>query len=274
MKMFPGVDGFNWTVGHVIFISLFVAVALTIAATVFRALFHTAHDFRDHRAVEFCWKADFAELPAADRRCRHELAGRVISRTCDHEFDCRTCENYSRFSVLPATGHARDLGLDYPTDRLYHRGHTWVKPEEDGTVSIGIDALADHLIGEPDSVKLPKPGDELEANQIAWRIRKNGREICVRAPLEGTVLSAGEDGYSVKIHPRVDLTNPKSLRHLLRGPEVHGWISRELERLQLQLRPAGTQPSLADGGVLVHGLMDAVPSPDWDSVIADTFLEA
>jgi hypothetical protein len=271
--MFPGVDGFHWTVGHVIFISLFIAVAVTIAATFFRALLRSAHEFRDHRAIELCWKADFAELPVEDRRCRHELAGRVIERTCDHQFDCRTCENYSRYSVLPATGYARDLGLDYPTDRLYHRGHTWVKPEEDGSVSIGIDALADHLIGMPDSVKLPRVGDELEVNQIAWRIRKNGREICVRAPLEGTVLSAGEDGYSVKIRPRVDLTNPKSLRHLLRGPDVHGWIERELERLQLQLRPAGTQPSLADGGVLVHGLMDAVPRPDWDSVIADTFLE-
>ena len=151
--MFPGVDGFHWTVGHVIFVSLFIAVAVTIVTTVLRAVFHTAHEFRDHRATDLCWKADFAELPVADRRCRHELAGRVISRTCDHQFDCRTCENYSRFSVLPTTGYARDLGLDYSTDRLYHRGHTWVKPEEDGTVCIGIDALAEHLIGAPDSVK-------------------------------------------------------------------------------------------------------------------------
>lgn len=272
--MFPGVDGFHWTVSHVIFISLFVAVALTIATTVFRALFHTAHEFRDHRAIDVCWKADFAELPVADRRCRHELAGRVISRTCDHQFDCRTCENYPHFAVLPATGHTEDLGLDYPSDRLYHRGHTWVKPEEDGTVRIGIDALADHLIGAPDSVKLPEVGDELEVNQVAWRIKKNGHEINVRAPLEGTVLSVcGEDGRTLKMRPRVDLKDPRSLRHLLRGPEVHGWIARELERLQLQLRPAGTQPSLADGGVLVHGLMDAVPSSNWDTAIADTFLE-
>ena len=273
--MFPGVDGFHWTVGHIIFISLFFAVALTIVATVIRALFHTAHDFRNHRALELCWKADFAELPIADRRCRHELAGRVISRTCDHQFECRTCDNYSHFAVLPTTGYSQDLGLDYPADRLYHRGHTWVKPEEDGTARVGIDALANHVIGTPDSVQLPKVGDELEVSQIAWRIRKNGHEIRVRAPLEGTVLSVGgEDEWTLKIRPRVDLKDPKSLRHLLRGPEVHGWVSRELERLQLQLRPAGTQPSLADGGVLVHGLMDAVPSSDWDSVIAATFLEA
>ena len=272
--MFPGVDGFHWTVGHVIFISLFIAVAFTIVGTVVRALLHSVQDFRGHRAFEFCWKANFAELPIADRRCRHEFAGRVISRTCDHHFDCRSCENYPHFAVLPATGRARDLGLDYPDDRLYHRGHTWVKSEEDGTVTIGLDALAGHLIGNPDSVKLPQPGDELELNQIAWRFKKNGHEINVRAPLEGTILSVGgEDGSTLKLRPRVDLKDTRSLRHLLRGPEVHGWIVRELERLQLQLRSAGTQPSLADGGVLVHGLMDAVPSSDWDTVISDTFLE-
>lgn len=272
--MFPGVDGFHWAISHVVFLCIFFAVALTIAGTVLRAALRTAHDFQDHRAIDLCWKADFAELPASERRCRHELAGRVISRTCDSQFDCRSCESYSRFAVLPATGYVGDLGLDYPTDRLYHRGHTWVKPEEDGTVSIGLDALADHLIGKPDSVARPQIGDDVELNQTAWRIRKNGNEIRVRAPLEGTVISLnGENEWSFKIRPRLDAKDSKSLRHLLRGPEVHGWISRELDRLQLQLRPAGAQPSLADGGVLVHGLMDAVPESDWNTVIADTFLE-
>jgi glycine cleavage system H protein len=270
--MFPGVDGFHWTAGHIVFLCLFFAVALTILITVGSAALRTAKDFRDHKAIDLCWKADFAELPEADRRCRHELAGRVISRTCDNQFDCRHCENYSHFAVLPATGYAPDLGLDYPNDRLYYRGHTWVKAEQDGTVSIGLDALADHLIGQPDSVQLPKIGEELDINQIAWRIRKNGKEILVRAPLEGTIVALGGDS-TLRMRPRLEAQNPLNLRHLLRGAEVHGWVSRELERLQVQLRAPGTQPSLADGGVLVHGLMDALPEADWDMVLPDTFLE-
>jgi hypothetical protein len=270
--MFPGIDGFHWTVGHIVFLCLFFAVALTILTTVSSAAWRTAKDFRNRKASDLCWKADFAELPESDRRCRHELAGRVISRTCDNQFDCRHCENYSHFALLPSTGHPRDLGLDYPVDRLYHRGHTWVKPEQDGTVSIGLDPLADHLIGKPDSVRLPEIGEQLDVNQIAWRIKKNGREILVRAPLEGTIVGLG-DGLILKIQPRFDVKNPANLRHLLRGPEVHGWLSREMERLQIQLRSAGTRPSLADGGVLVNGLMDAVHDADWSTVLADTFLE-
>jgi hypothetical protein len=275
IRMFPGIDGFHWTFAHILFLSLFFAVALTILVTVVSAVLRTARDFRTHRAIELCWKSDFAELPLTDRRCRHELAGRVISRTCDNAFDCRHCSKYSQFALLPARGIVRDLGLNYSEDRFYHRGHTWVRPEEDGTLTIGPDELAEHLIGTPDSVEMPEIGSEIETNGTAWRMKKNGNEIQVRAPIEGTVVGIGgpKQGWYLKMRPRLDAKDPATLRHLLRGAEVHGWLARELERLQLQLRAPNTAPSLADGGVLVSGLMDAMPEVDWSTVLADTFLE-
>ena len=274
--MFPGIDGFHWTAGHVIFLSLFFAVVVTIFVTVASAAWRTAHDFRTKNAIELCWRSAFAELPEADRRCRHELAGRVISRTCDNAFDCRHCGKYSQFAVLPARAPVHALGLNYSEDRLYHRGHTWVKAAEDGTFTVGLDEFAEHLIGTPDSVQAPEIGTELEVNQTAWRVKRNGREIAVRAPLEGTVVGVGgaKDGWYLKIRSRLDPADPATLRHLLRGPEVHGWLSRELERLQVQLRAPNTPPALADGGVLLPELMDALPEADWDTVLGDTFLEA
>jgi hypothetical protein len=274
--MFPGIDGFHWTVAHVVFLSLFFAIVVTILATVVSAAWRTAHDFRTNQAIELCWKADFAELPESDRRCRHELAGRVISRTCDNAFDCRHCSKYSQFAVLPARASVHALGLNYSEDRFYHRGHTWVKPADDGTFTIGLDELADHLIGDPDSIKMPEVGTEIEINQTAWRMEKNGNEIRVRTPIEGTVVGVGgaKEVWYLKIRPRLDPRDPATLRHLLKGPEVHGWLSRELERLQLQLRAPNTPPALADGGVLLPGLMDALPDSNWEAVLADTFLEA
>ncbi len=273
--MFPGIDGFHWSFGHILFLSLFFAVALTILATVISAAWSTVCDFRANRAIEFCWKSDFAQLPEKERRCRHALSGRVISRTCDNAFDCRQCSKYLRFEVLPARGIVHDLGINYSNDRFYHRGHTWVKPEEDGTLTIGSDELAEHLIGTPDSIGMPRIGEGIEINGTAWRIEKNGHQIRVRAPIEGTVIGIGgpNEGWYLKLRPRLNPKDPATLRHLLRGSEVHGWLSRELERLQLQLRPPNTAPSLADGGVLIDGLMDAVPEADWNTVLADTFLE-
>ncbi|MGO9403564.1 MAG: hypothetical protein ACLPVW_08850 [Terriglobales bacterium] len=273
--MFPGVDGFRWTLGHILFLSLFFAVALTILVTVVSAVWRTVRDFRTNRAIELCWKSDFAQLPETERRCRHELAGRVMSRTCDNAFDCRHCSNYSQFAVQPARGIVHDLGINYSKDRFYHRGHTWVKPEEDGTLTIGPDELAERLVGSPDSITMPDMGTEIETNGTAWQMTKNGKEIRVRAPIEGTVIGIGgpKDGWYLKIRPRLNPSDPVTLRHLLRGPEVHFWLSRELERLQLQLRAPNTAPSLADGGVLVAGVMDAMPEADWGTVLADTFLE-
>ncbi|HEX6823254.1 MAG TPA: glycine cleavage system protein H [Candidatus Sulfotelmatobacter sp.] len=273
--MFPGIDGFHWTLGHVLFLSLFFAVALTILITLASAAWRTSRDFRSDRAIDLWWRSQFAELPVSDRRCRHELAGRVLSRTCDNAFDCRHCEKYSQFAVLPATGNVGPLGLNYGDDRYYHRGHTWVKPEEDGTVTVGLDELAAHLVGTPDSVSLPEAGEELELNQTAWRMKKNGREIEVRAPIEGTITGVGgaKQGWYLKMRPRLDIREPATLRHLLRRQEVHGWLSRELERLQLQLRAPNTAPALADGGVLLPNLMDIASEANWDAVLADTFLQ-
>jgi hypothetical protein len=274
--MFPWVDGFHWTFGHILFLSLFFAVVLTITATVCFALRRTVHDLRTHPAAELCWTSNFAELPESERRCRHELAGRVTSRMCDNAFDCRHCSKYAEFAALPTAGMAHDLGIDYSNDRFYHRGHTWVQPNPDGTVTVGLDGLAERLIGNPDSVRMPKSGDAIELNGPAWRMRKNGNEIRVRAPIEGEVLEVGgpERGWYLKVRPRLDPGKPETLRHLLRGAEVQWWLYRELERLQLQLRTPNTAPSLADGGVLVHGLMDSMPEADWNSVLAGTFLEA
>src|SRR5579862_1450339 len=100
--MFPGVDGFHWTFGHVLFLSLFFAVALTILATTVRALLQSARDLRSDRDTGLSWKLEFAELPEDERRCRHELAGRVEHRTCPNAFDCRHCAEYANYASLPA----------------------------------------------------------------------------------------------------------------------------------------------------------------------------
>jgi glycine cleavage system H protein len=192
-------------------------------------------------------------------------------RLCNNAFECGRCPEYKSFAALPVKTPAKGVGINYSDKLLYHRGHTWVRPEKDGTLTIGLDELARHLIGRPDSVELPKRDSEIESNGVAWRMTKNGHEIRVCAPLDGTVVSTGgpEDEWYLRIRPR----QPLDLGHLLRGAEVPGWLSRELDRLQLQLSAYETHPCLADGGILLPELMDAMPEADWDTVLESTFLE-
>ena len=243
-----------------------------ILTTLISAVWRTASDFRTHRATEMCWRMNFAELPKEERRCRHQLAGRVQDRTCANSFDCRHCAEYAQFAALPEIATATNAGVNFSNDRLYHRGHTWVRPEDDGTLTVGLDEFAHHLIGHPDSIQLPANGSEIETNGLAWGMMKNGHEIRVRAPLDGTVVATGGDasGWYLKLRPH----GVADLRHLLRGAEVAGWLSAEIDRLQAQFSTPGMQACMADGGTLMPELMDAMPSADWESVLAATFLEA
>ena len=113
--MFPWVDGFHWTATHIIFLSLFFSALLVILSTVVSAIWHVSSDFRTHRAAEMCWHGNFEELPEAERRCRHQLAGRVAHRTCDNAFDCRSCVNYPQFAALPANAPLKVSRSTTPT---------------------------------------------------------------------------------------------------------------------------------------------------------------
>jgi hypothetical protein len=270
--MFPWVDGFHWTVMHVVFLTIFGLVLLTVLATFLWSLFRTVSDFRAQRATEFCWRSNFSQLPEAERHCRHELSGRIIHRLCPNAFDCRHCELYEAFAAMPAPALRCNSGVDYSDKLLYHRGHTWVAPEEDGTFIVGLDELAHHLIGQPDKLEFPAKGSEIQTNGAAWRMTKNGQEIRVPAPIDGTILATGgpQLGWYLRVKPR----EPVDLRHLLQGPEVAAWLASEMDRLQIQLRAPDSPPALADGGTLMPELMKAQPDANWDEVLAATFLDA
>jgi len=80
----------------------------------------------------------------------HEIKGLFRERVCERAFDCRSCPTHQKVVESGAAGCDAGLraestsvaGLDVPLDRFYHRGHTWVRPEDDGTVTIGLDAFA------------------------------------------------------------------------------------------------------------------------------------
>jgi glycine cleavage system H lipoate-binding protein len=276
--MFPGVDGFHWTFGHVFFISVFLCVATALAVVVIVSLARAGRDFLDGRSEAIRWAAEFSDLPRGDRTCRHALTGEAPDRICPNAFDCRTCADHPRFQeaqggVAVARSDSDMLcGLSYPKHRYYHRGHTWVEEQPDGTLLVGLDAVALRMIGEPDAVKLPGAGCELEVNGEGWRMWKDGLEVRVLSPVEGTVLHTGpQDNWYLRVKPR---SNPPDLQHLLRGEEVAAWVGRELERLQLAVSIDSGIPVLADGGVLVKDFLGELPVATRDVILGEMFLEA
>jgi hypothetical protein len=260
---------------HTIFLGAFFTVATIVLLTVLNALWRSFRTMRSGKTEEVRWHSDFHDLPATDRTCRHVLTGEFKHRECPNAFDCRQCQTHAGWIAKHPLSPAEDddvFGMSFPTDRLYHRGHTWARPESDGTVTIGLDDLGRRLLGKPDSIDLPAPGTRIQANGQAFRVRRREADVRVLSPVDGEVVETGgvDRDYFLRVKP---VSERCDTRHLLSGREVRPWIMRELERLQVALATDGTRATLADGGVPVADLAANCPHADWDAVCGEMFLE-
>ena len=104
--MLPWNYGFAWNTAHVIFLGAFYTVLVVVATTVVSALLRTRRDLGAHREESIRWHADFHDLPAQDRVCRHVLTGEFRHRECPNDFDCRVCETHARLIGLHSAAAA------------------------------------------------------------------------------------------------------------------------------------------------------------------------
>jgi len=280
--MFPWVSGFRWEAGHLIFLNLFFLVVIVIVFTIARAALKSRKVLKSQKHEEVLWEVNFEDLPAEARTCRHVIDGLFQSRTCKNKFDCRECGTHANFIAqhppldvdVSAKEGSTIFGLNMPLDRFYHRGHTWAKPEADGSITIGLDDLGARLIGAPDKITLPEAGTHVRANGTAWRIKKKKYGLRFLSPVDGEVLETG--GPEKEWYLRVKPTSGASvnMRHLLHGAEVHPWIRHEVERLKMALAARGVDAGDAAAGVPAEDLAQCYSEADWDAVLGDMFLES
>jgi glycine cleavage system H protein len=273
---------YEWSMepGRLIFLGAFYTVLMVLMTGLAVAAWRSWRTIRAGKVEVIRWQSDFHDLPETCRACRHELAGKVDHRTCHNGFDCRGCDGHRRLGMQPpppvpasSAGDGTLFGLEMPEDRLYSRGHTWVKLQQDGTYLVGLDDLGSRLAGSPDTVVLPEPGFSVEVHGTAWRMERDGAEVRILSPVQGEVVEVGGPGkgWYLRVKPGPE---GGDLTHLLRGTEVRPWVMREMERLQMALSDTKIGASLADGGIPAADLPAAVPSADWDTVWGTMFLES
>jgi hypothetical protein len=280
--MFPWVHEFKWEFGHIIFTGGFTIALIVIGITILYAIKKLIAIYKQRKVDQVIWHATFEDFPLKTRTCRHELSGILKHRVCDNFFDCGICEVNKKlmekgvtaaiFAGAGGDGNVEILGLNMPLDRMYHRGHTWVKREEDGTFTVGLDDFGRRLIGKQEEIILPEIGTRLHRNGTGWQVKTKNADTRIISPVDGEVVEAGgeEKGWYLRVKP---ISNIVDTSHLLKGKEVKGWLMREIERLQFALATDGVGASLADGGVLIDDLPKAHPDADWDGVFGEMFLE-
>jgi len=101
--------------------------------------------------------------------------------------------------------------VDLPERLKYTTTHEWIADNGDGTVTVGITAVATEQLGDLVYVELPKVGSSVTKGGSAAVVESTKAASDVYAPLTGEVIAANEELG----------TNPA---HVNESPYEKGWL--------------------------------------------------
>lgn len=182
-------------------------------------------------------------------------------------------------SAVSSAGVGARLGGWFmtPLDRYYHAGHSWVLPEDDSVVTLGIDDFAQKLVGKPTSVRLPNVGDQIEQGAPGWKLEFDGASVDQLSPVDGEVIATNnqlaespelvnQDPYGDGWLMRVRVPKMKqNITNLLQSKLAKAWIDSSEDTLR-RLVSGELGMVLQDGGVPVSGIARSIAGDDWVSV--------
>jgi len=79
--------------------------------------------------------------------------------------------------------------VEIPEKLKYTVSHEWIADHGDGTVSVGITAVATDQLGELVYVELPKPGAKFKQGEACAVVESTKAASDVYAPLSGEVIA-------------------------------------------------------------------------------------
>ena len=82
--------------------------------------------------------------------------------------------------------------MEIPEKLKYTASHEWILDHGDGTVSVGITAMATEQLGELVYVELPKPGSRFKRGDACAVVESTKAASDVYAPLSGEVVDSNQ----------------------------------------------------------------------------------
>jgi glycine cleavage system H protein len=163
-------------------------------------------------------------------------------------------------------------------DAFYSPWHTWLAPAGAGLARLGLDPIAERLLGSVTAIEIAAPGTQLRSGDALARVTCGTRRAVLRAPADALVVAindaAERDPSLVHRDPyrrgwlAVVAPSPDSYRTLRSGEPAREWLEREERRLQLAFEHT-LGYAAADGGDLVgptHGLLT---EEQWTAIVRE-----
>jgi glycine cleavage system H protein len=174
-----------------------------------------------------------------------------------------------------ALGLTRVDGLMWRAGVYFSPGHAWLQPREGGTLRVGLDDLAQHVLAHISEVMLPEPGRLIRAGEPAAVIRCGKRRAAIPAPVTGRVVAVNPrvvarparlhndpyaGGWLYAVQP-----DDASYARLPYGSESRAWFSREAIRAS-QFFEHQLGMAAADGGELIAPAPSLLTESQWDEM--------
>lgn len=132
-------------------------------------------------------------------------------------------------------------GYKLPEELYYTKDHTWARIEDNGTVTVGLDAYGAKAAGAIEFIDLPLEDDEFEAGESFGSLESAKWVGGLLMPVGGVVIEVNEnieddldllkeepygEGWLIKIKPG---NLKEDLAGLVHGVDVGPWLKKEIE---------------------------------------------
>ena len=248
-------------------------------------------------------------------------AGVISYYLCDRNFDCDRCpfDNVvrQRYGVAPearsdvhlSLGREHQKGVlssgefaesalesffepmsscDFPSDRKYGPGHTWVREETEGECTVGVDEIAMKLLGSIQSIVVPQaPLHVVSCAPFAWLIHREGA-LALHAPFDGTVVETNarlveqpellqNDPYGGGWIARIAVAENPAAKSLHTDNEHAAHVQTELQALRVELgrqlqKTSSAGVTLLDGGTQLDSVPEMIGEKNFLLLISRLFL--
>lgn len=237
-------------------------------------------------------------IPDSARPCLWMSAGLLTYRLCDRDFDCDRCPLDAALRRGDPLGSRDHEALsephcgtgDFPEDRRYTAGHSWVQVvqgQDGGNLRFGLDTFAAAIIGRCGGVTWNPPERSVARGEAVCQLDLGLGALWIGAPVRGSVV---KENQALRDRPEQVVT----------APYTDGWIaefmaedmadvdqlvpaelSRERSRLDLQRfrRRVAMQlladdagrvgRTLADGGELLTDLRQMLGGPKYLDIVRE-----
>jgi glycine cleavage system H protein len=132
-------------------------------------------------------------------------------------------------------------GYNLPDELYYTKDHTWARIEDNGSVTVGMDAFGAKAAGNIEFIDLPMEDDEFGAGEAFGSLESAKWVGGLLMPVSGTVTKVNEniedelellvkdpygEGWLIKVKPTSLKDDLKALTH---GTDVGPWLKKEIE---------------------------------------------